>query len=97
MNDEWMRKIEVQQAEVLTLLRKLGEKVDARIEADDEWRRKTDRILYGDGNGYRGHNVRLDRLEQAAERSKWIMRCVLVPVLLMALKALSDILTGVGG
>jgi hypothetical protein len=97
MNDVWMRKIEVQQAEVLTLLRKLGEKVDARIEADDEWRQKTDRILYGDGNGYRGHNVRLDRLEQAQERSKWIVRSVLVPVVLLALKALQEILTGVVG
>lgn len=97
MNDEWMRKIEVQHAEVLMLLRKLAEKVDARIEADDEWRDKVNLILYGDGNGYRGHNVRLDRLEQAHDRSKRIFWSLLVPVILLVLKALSDLIPGVGG
>lgn len=89
-----MRKIEVEQAEVLTLLRTLGEKMDERIEYDDRWRRRVDRVLIGDGNGHVGHNVRLDRLEQAQDRSKWLVRGILAPVFLLALKAISDLLMG---
>lgn len=90
--DDWMRKIEVEQAEVLTLLRGLSEKMDDRISSDDKWRQKVDRILIGDGNGHVGHNVRLDRLEQAHDRQKRFFWGLLVPVCLLALKAISDFL-----
>ncbi len=91
-NEVWMRKIEVQHAEVVALLNKL----DERMQEANEWRDKVDLILHGDGNGHRGHHVRLDRLEQAQERQKWIMRSLLVPVALLAAKALAGIL-GVSG
>lgn len=86
-----LRTIEVQQAEVLTLLRGLSEKMDDRIREADDWHDKVDLILHGDGNGYKGHNVRLDRLEQSQERSKWFARSLLIPVVLLALKAISDL------
>ena len=97
MNDQWMRKIEVAQADVLTLLRALSIKMDEQIREGDDWRHKVERILYGDGNGYKGHNVRLDRLEQAHDRSRRFFWSLLVPVILLALKAISDYLPTVGG
>lgn len=92
MDEERLRKIEVAQAEVLTLLRALAEKMDDRSAVADSWRKRTDRILMGDGNGAKGHNVRLDRLEQAHERQKWLIRSLLVPVVLLALKAVAGLL-----
>ena len=97
MNDERLRKIEVQQAEVLALLRTLTTKMDEQIKEGDDWRHKVNRILHGDGNGYRGVNVRLDRLEQAHDRSRRFFWSLLVPVILLALKALSDLLPALGG
>ena len=97
MNDVWMRKIEVQQIEILTLLQGLAKKMDERIKEADDWRDKVNRILHGDGNGYRGVNVRLDRLEQAHDRSRRFFWGLLIPVLLLALKALSDLIPTVSG
>lgn len=97
MSEQRLRAIEVAQAEVLTLLRALSIKMDERIKEGDDWQDKVERILHGDGNGYKGHNVRLDRLEQSQERSKWFVRSLLVPVILLALKAGADILAGLGG
>lgn len=85
-----LRDIDVQQAEILILLQGLAEKMEDRIIATDEWRVRTDRILIGDGNGQKGHNVRIDRLEQAQERSKRWTWGVLIPVILLALKAISE-------
>jgi hypothetical protein len=94
MTESRLRAIEVAQAEVLTLLRALSSKMDEQIKEGDDWRHKVERILYGDGNGYKGHNVRLDRLEQAHDRSRRFFWGLLVPVILLALKALSDYLPG---
>lgn len=94
--EERLRKIEVQQAEVLTLLRGLMDKLEQQTENNDAWRAKVDRILVGDGNGTKGHNVRLDRLEQAAERQKWMVRSILVPVALLVVEAIQGLLTGTG-
>lgn len=97
MTESRLRAIEVAQAEVLTLLRALSIKMDEQIKEGDDWRHKVERILYGDGNGYKGHNVRLDRLEQAHDRSRRFFWSLLVPVILLALKALSDLIPGLGG
>ena len=97
MTESRLRAIEVAQAEVLTLLRALSIKMDEQIKEGDDWRHKVNRILHGDGNGYRGVNVRLDRLEQAHDRQRRFFWSLLVPVILLALKALSDFLPGLGG
>lgn len=91
MTEERLRKLEVQNAEILALLRTLSEKMETRIAATDAWRERVDRILVGDGNGVKGHNVRLDRLEQAQERQKWLTRTVAAGVILLALKALAGL------
>ena len=94
LTEDRLRNLEVASAEILVLLRNLDEKMGARIAASDGWRARVDKILIGDGNGQKGHNVRLDRLEQGAERSKWVVRSLLVPVILMALKGMSDMMLG---
>ena len=91
--EERLRAVEVQNAEIITLLRGLVDKMEQRINFSDQWRSRVDSILVGDGNGQKGHNVRLDRLEQTAERQKWMFRSLLVPVVLLALQAAADILT----
>jgi hypothetical protein len=92
MTEERLRKLEVQNAEILLLLRGLSEKVEGRMAASDSWRDKVERILVGDGNGQKGHNVRLDRLEQAQERQKWATRTVGAGVMLLVLKAVAGLL-----
>ena len=90
--EDRLRKVEVQGAEILTLLRSLAEKVDDRTELSNQWRAKVDKILIGDGNGVKGHNVRLDRLEQAHDRSKWLTRSMMIIVATLALQALAALL-----
>lgn len=92
MNDNRLRALEIQSAEILTLLRSLSDKVDDRTDLSNAWRSRVDKILIGDGNGSKGHNVRLDRLEQAQERHKWMGRALLVPVFLLALQAVASLL-----
>ena len=90
MQEERLRKMELQQAEILSVLRSLTEKMDDRIEQSEKWRQKVDMILIGDGNGRKGHNVRLDRLEQAADRSKWALRVVGAGLIMLALRAIQS-------
>lgn len=93
MSDERLRTIEQQQERILVLLEGLTAKMHDRIRASDEWRAKVDRALWGDGNGQKGHNVRLDRLEQAQERQKWFTRAVGGAVVTAAVAALWALLT----
>lgn len=76
---------------IIVLLESLTEKVSSRIGSTDAWRARTDKILMGDGNGSKGHNVRLDRVEQALERQKWIGRLLGSAVALALLKAVLDL------
>jgi len=92
-HEDRLRAIEVGQAEVLALLRTLTQQFKDRTARSDEWRRKIDRTLYGDGNGHRGANVRLDRLEVAQERSKWFARTVGGAVLVLAVAGIWALLT----
>ncbi len=85
-NEQRLRKLEVQNAEILALLHVLSEKMEGRIADTDSWRSKVDGILRGDGNGQKGHNVRLDRLEVAQERQKWTVRTIGAGVLLLILR-----------
>lgn len=78
MTEDRLRKIEAQQAETLTLLKVLTEKVDDRIEQDDVRYQRYARLIYGE-NGKKdapGFLVRIDRLEQANERYRWLQRAI---------------------
>lgn len=92
LTEERLRKLEVQNAEILALLRGLSEKMMARIASTDSWRERVDRIIVGDGNGNKGHAVRLDRLEQDQERQKWLVRTVGGGVILLAIRAFHGLL-----
>jgi len=92
--DNRLRHIETQQAEMIVMLRALTAKVEERIAADSEWRRKIERTVYGDGNGTKGHSLRVDRLEQTIERQKWLVRTLGSGFALLALKAVWGLLSG---
>ena len=77
---------------IIVLLETLTEKVESRIGASDSWRARVERTLNGDGNGNKGMYVRLDRLEQNSERSKWVVRSIGLPVLLLIAKSALDLL-----
>ena len=72
------------------------EKVEKRHEADDARNQRVARVLYGE-NGKKdapGLLVRLDRLEQAQERSKWFTRTLGASALALAVAALWALLGG---
>lgn len=72
--------IETQQARVLVLLESLAKQVGDQAVADREWRARHDLLVNGDGNGNPGLRLRVDRLEQSGERSKWALRTVAAAV-----------------
>ena len=76
-----MTAIEVTQGRALLVLERLESKMD-----------KVDRILVGDGNGMKGHNVRLDRLEQAAAGARRLFYGLMIPVALLLVKAVAGVL-----
>ena len=92
MTEQRLAHIEAQQERVLTLLEALGEKMEHRIRESDAWRKKIERTVYGDGNGVKGHNIRVDRLEQAGERQKWLVRTVMGAVVVLALRQLAELI-----
>jgi len=54
----------------------LAERVGEAAAAHKEWRERTARVIYGDNGSTPGLLVRLDRLEQDHERSRWLTRAV---------------------
>jgi len=86
--DQRLRHIETQQAEMIVLLRTLTEKVEERIAQSSDWRKRIEKTVYGDGNGNKGHSLRVDRLEQTLERQKWLVRTLGSGFALLALKAM---------
>jgi hypothetical protein len=92
----WQAKIEADQAKILALLEGLAEKVEDRHEKDDVRYERLARVIYGE-NGKKdapGLLVRLDRLEQAQERSKWFARTVGGAAVALALAGLWALLAG---
>ena len=77
-------------ARIETMLSHLTEKIDARITQSDQWRNRMERIVYGDGNGAPGHHIKLDRLLQAQERQKWLVRTLLAVVAALTIPAIVD-------
>jgi len=74
MTDERLARIEA-------LLEHLAEKIEARSRESDERWHDIKRTVYGDGNGYKGLLVRLDRLEQAASARQWRERALITAVI----------------
>jgi len=79
--------IETSQARMIALLENLTEKVMDRTAQSDQWRARLEKTVYGDGNGSPGHHVKLDRLVQAQERQKWLVRTLVAATAGLALKA----------
>ncbi len=66
MTDPSLESIARAQDRTILIVEQLVEKFEDRIEHTDAWRDRTEKTLHGDGNGFRGYNVRIDRLEQRA-------------------------------
>ncbi len=92
MTEPTIASIARSQDKTLVIVEQLVKTVNERIEHDDAWRERTDLIIFGDGNGRKGHNVRLDRLEVAAERQRWIVRLMGGAVTLALIKGALDII-----
>jgi hypothetical protein len=85
--DQRLAEIERTQERVLVLLESLTKQVGEQATADREWRARHDLMVSGDGNGNPGLRLRVDRLEQSAERAKWTVRAVATAVIGLAAKA----------
>jgi hypothetical protein len=90
--DQRLAEIERTQERVLVLLESLTKQVGEQATADREWRARHDLVVSGDGNGNPGLRLRVDRLEQSAERSKWALRTVAAAVLALLGKVIADAL-----
>ena len=91
--EERLRDIELKQAEILTLLKGMCNRMDERVKTSDEWRARVERTIYG-YNGTPGLLVKIDRLEQSHERGRWLMRAVLGAVVTLVAGAMWALLTG---
>lgn len=90
--DQRLAEIERTQERVLVLLESLTKQVGEQATADREWRARQDLMVSGDGNGNPGLRLRVDRLEQSAERAKWTVRAVATAVLALVGKVVADLL-----
>jgi len=75
MNEERLANIERTMAETNVMVRGLIDKVDDRIEADDNRHDRLARTVYGN-NGSPGVLIKLDRLEQAHLRQTWVVKII---------------------
>lgn len=89
--EQRLAEIERTQERVLVLLESLTKQVGEQVAADREWRTRHDLVVFGDGNSNLGLRLRVDRLEQTAERAKWTVRTVTAAVLALLGKVVSDI------
>jgi hypothetical protein len=80
-------------ARIETLLQHLTEKVTSHQADNDARCTRMERTLFGDGNGYRGMLVRMDRLEQDAERRTWRERAIVGAMILLVAKQLFEVIT----
>lgn len=92
MTESTLESIARAQDRTILIVQQLVKTVDERIEHDDLWRERTDLIIFGDGNGRKGHNVRLDRLEVAADRQRWLIRLMGGAVAVALIKGALDII-----
>jgi hypothetical protein len=80
VTEQRLSQIEARQAETLTLLRGLCDRVDEHADDARDRQEKLERLLHG-ANGAPGLIVRVDRLEQAAAKISGAVRRVGVAVL----------------
>ncbi len=92
MTDPTLESIARSQDRTLLIVEQLAEKVEDRIEHTDAWRERTDLILMGDGNGRKGHNVRIDRLEQSLKAQLWVIRVLGTGIIVLVLNAVREML-----
>lgn len=97
MSEERLSNVEATQARMLAILESLDDKIDTRHEEAADWQSKIDKTLYGDGNGHKGMNVRLDRLEQTALRAQWNMRLITTAVATLLGRMVFVWVSGTGG
>lgn len=74
MTEQRLSAIEAQLVRVTLMLENLTEKVDERSDVLETQSASMQKTVYGDGNGNKGHTLRIDRLEQTADRNKWAVR-----------------------
>jgi len=80
-------------ARIETKLDAMIDKVNGRIEHDDNRWNRMNRTVYG-FNGSPGLLIKLDRLEQAQERSRWLMRTMVGAVAVLFVGGVWSILVG---
>lgn len=68
-----LRCIEQREERIITVLDHLTTKMDAQLSSFSTWSDKLDKMLVGT-NGSPGLMLRVDRLEQAHERTRWFIR-----------------------
>jgi hypothetical protein len=87
MTDPSLESIARAQDRTLLIVEQLSTKMSERIEHTDAWREKIDLTLVGDGNGRKGHNIRIDRLEQKIAAQMWFIRVLGGGLIALMLKA----------
>jgi len=80
-------------ARIETLLEHLAEKMEERTAQSDERWGTVHRTLFGDGNGYKGMMVRIDRMEQSEKNRVWRERALMTTVIGLLAKAVFGMLT----
>lgn len=86
MTDPSLESIARAQDRTILIVQQLAEKMAERIEHSDSWRERIDLTLVGDGNGRKGHNIRLDRLEQKLAAQMWFIRVLGGGLIVLLLK-----------
>ena len=92
MTEPTIASIALTQEKTLLVVEHLSDKVAERIEHTDAWRERTDLIIMGDGNGRKGHNVRIDRLEQKIAAQMWVIRALAGGLIALVIKAAASLL-----
>ena len=75
-------------AKIETLL----ENIDKKLEDTEKQHSELRRSIYGDGNGFKGMLVRMDRLEQSSAARTWRERAFLTVVIGLVLRELHSLL-----
>lgn len=86
-NEQRLANIEAQQARTIVLLENLSKKVDDSVSSSEVWKHRIECTLHG-CNGSAGLLVKLDRLEQAYDRNRWVVRALIGAVITIILGSL---------
>jgi len=89
-----MNEMEERLARIETLLETLTNRVMEHQTESTARSARLERTVFGDGNGYKGMVVRLDRLEQDLERRLWRERALTATVFGLLAKAAFDLFQG---